>query len=92
MINITIEQAQAELPELIEKLGPGEEAIITRASVPLAQITRTPPAGHGCKAGCYKKSEFWMAPDFDAPLEDFRDYLVRPDTSVSGLADGVSCK
>lgn len=75
MINITIEQAQAELPELIEKLGPGEEAIITRASVPFAQITRTPPVGNGCKAGCYKKAEFWMAPDFDAPLEDFREYM-----------------
>ena len=25
------------------------------------------------KAGCLKG--FWMAPDFDAPLEDFREYL-----------------
>ncbi len=25
------------------------------------------------KAGCLKG--FWMAPDFDAPLEDFREYM-----------------
>ena len=25
------------------------------------------------KAGCLKG--FWMAPDFDAPLEDFKEYL-----------------
>lgn len=28
-----------------------------------------------CKAGCYKKAEFWMAPDFDAPLEEFMEYM-----------------
>lgn len=25
------------------------------------------------KAGCLKG--FWMAPDFDAPLEDFKEYM-----------------
>ena len=33
------------------------------------------PAGQAPapKAGCLKG--FWMSPDFDAPLEDFREYM-----------------
>ena len=36
--NISIEEAQATLPEIIGKLGPGEEVILTHARVPLIRI------------------------------------------------------
>jgi hypothetical protein len=26
-----------------------------------------------CKAGVYKKEGFWMAPDFNEPLEEFKE-------------------
>jgi len=28
-----------------------------------------------CKAGSYRKADFWMAPDFDAPLDEFKEYM-----------------
>jgi predicted DNA-binding antitoxin AbrB/MazE fold protein len=28
-----------------------------------------------CKAGSAKDKILWIAPDFDAPLEDFREYM-----------------
>ena len=34
-------------------------------------------SGGGLAEGlrCYRKEEFWMAPDFDAPLDDFKEYM-----------------
>ncbi len=75
MTNITIEEAQAKLPELIDQLSPGEEVIITRHGQPLAQVKKTERTSWPCQAGSYRKPEFWMAPDFDAPLADFKDYM-----------------
>ncbi len=37
------------------------------------QVDEAPAARPAPKAGCLKG--FWMAPDFDAPLEDFREYM-----------------
>ena len=38
------------------------------------QVDETPVVARPApKAGCLKG--FWMAPDFSAPLEDFRDYM-----------------
>jgi hypothetical protein len=37
MTTVTIEQAQAQLPELIEHLPSGEEVVITRNQQPAAQ-------------------------------------------------------
>ena len=38
MSPVTIEDAQARLPELIEQLAPGEELIITREDRPIAKL------------------------------------------------------
>ena len=38
MSTITIEEAQANLPEIIDKLAPGEELIITRNNQPIARL------------------------------------------------------
>ena len=38
MSPITIEEAQAKLPEIIDKLVPGEELIITRNDQPVAKL------------------------------------------------------
>jgi antitoxin (DNA-binding transcriptional repressor) of toxin-antitoxin stability system len=74
MSSVTLEEAQAKLPELIDQLTPGEEVVITRHGLPCAQVKKTGRTSWPCKAGSYRKAEFWMAPDFDAPLDDFRDY------------------
>ena len=75
MSTVTLEQAKAHLDELLAGLQPGEELLITDRGHPLAQIKKAEGTSWPCKAGSYRKSGFWMAPDFDAPLEDFKEYM-----------------
>jgi prevent-host-death family protein len=75
MSSVTIEEAQARLPELLDQLHPGEELTITNHGQPLAQLKKAERTSWPCKAGSYKKADFRMAPDFDAPLDDFKEYL-----------------
>ncbi len=44
MHTVTIEEAQAKLLELIEKLTPGEEVLITHNQQPVAQLILPPSA------------------------------------------------
>jgi antitoxin (DNA-binding transcriptional repressor) of toxin-antitoxin stability system len=74
-MTVTIEDAQARLPQLIAGLNPGEELLISQQGQPLAVLTRTARTSWPCKAGSAKDTPHWMAPDFDAPLEDFREYM-----------------
>jgi antitoxin (DNA-binding transcriptional repressor) of toxin-antitoxin stability system len=72
---ITLEEAQKSLPELLSRLQPGEEIIITEDGQPLAQVKKVERTSWPCKAGSYRKADFWMGPDFDAPLDDFQEYM-----------------
>jgi antitoxin (DNA-binding transcriptional repressor) of toxin-antitoxin stability system len=72
---ITIEEAQARLPEVIAELVPGEELIILEQGQPLARLQRSERTSWPCQPGTARRIRHWMAPDFDAPLEDFREYM-----------------
>jgi antitoxin (DNA-binding transcriptional repressor) of toxin-antitoxin stability system len=72
---MSIDEAQGRLAELIDKLAPGEELIFTRDQMPIAKLVRTPLTSWPCKAGSAKDKILWIAPDFDAPLDDFREYM-----------------
>ena len=75
MTTVTIEQAQAALPEIIQRLQPGEEIIITDEGQPLAHVKKAERTSWPCKAGSAKDKILWIAPDFDAPLDEFREYM-----------------
>ncbi len=75
MPTMTVDEAQGHLKDIIAGLNPGEELILVQDGEPIATLARTPPKRWPCKAGSYRKAEFWMAPDFDEPLEDFTDYM-----------------
>ncbi|MGE3410580.1 MAG: type II toxin-antitoxin system Phd/YefM family antitoxin, partial [Pirellulales bacterium] len=74
MTIISIEEAQANLAEIIHRLLPGEEVTITNLGQPVAQVRKAAEDSASqswpCRAGSYAKPEFWMSPDFDAPLDD----------------------
>jgi prevent-host-death family protein len=72
---VTIQDAQTHLAELLERLEPGGEITITDQGKPLAQVKKAERTSWPCQAGSYRKPEFWMAPDFDAPLEEFAEYM-----------------
>ncbi len=74
---VTIEDAQARLPELIERLQPGEEIVITREQKAVARLigAAEQPEQPLRQLGTLKGTVRYMAPDFDAPLEDFKEYM-----------------
>ena len=74
MRTVSIEEAQAKLPQLIHVLFQGEEMVITDDDHPIATLTRSPRTSWPCQPGSAKDKKHWMAEDFDAPLEDFKDY------------------
>jgi antitoxin (DNA-binding transcriptional repressor) of toxin-antitoxin stability system len=71
--SITVEEAQAHLREIIGHLAPGEEVVITDDQQPVARLVAARPAER--KLGTMKGTVRYMAPDFDAPLEDFKEYV-----------------
>lgn len=75
MSTVNLDDATAHLPDLISGLNPGEQMLIVRNGEPLATLTRARPGRWPCKAGSAKDTKHWMAPDFDAPLEEFREYM-----------------
>jgi prevent-host-death family protein len=75
MPTVNIDDAKAHLREIIAGLNPGEQLIITQDGEPIAMLIRSRPQQWPCKAGSAKNTAHWMAPDFDAPLEDFREYM-----------------
>ena len=72
---ITIDEAQAKLKDLIHRLAPGEEIVITENERPVAKLSGAESKKQWpCKAGS-AKGKIWMAPDFDEPLDDFMEYM-----------------
>jgi len=75
MATMNLEEVQGQLQEVIDGLIPGDPLVITKDGQPVATLTRSERKEWPCKAGSGKTPGFWMAPDFDAPLEEFRDYM-----------------
>lgn len=79
MVHITMQEAQASLPALIQQMASGSQIEVTDNGVPVVTITRyasgpgtvKPRRVLGDQAG----SVLYMAPDFDAPLDDFKEYM-----------------
>lgn len=71
---ITIEEAQSNLKNLIDQLAPGEEIVLTKNDLPVAKLVRdiAPPVRPA--PGLGKGGILFMAPDFDEPLDDFKEY------------------
>ncbi len=75
MPTISIQEAQSRLSDLIHDLSPGDELVITENNQPVARLSRSEPKTQWpCKAGS-ADGKIWMAPDFDAPLDEFKEYM-----------------
>ena len=74
MHQVDIQEAKMQLPDLVEAAMSGIEVVITkddRPVVKLVPLARSKPHPRfGSAAGLITMSE-----DFDAPLEDFKDYI-----------------
>ncbi|MHB1421985.1 MAG: type II toxin-antitoxin system Phd/YefM family antitoxin [Gemmataceae bacterium] len=72
---ITVQDAQGHLAEIIEKLPPGEEIVITRDDKPVATLRSAVPlpSRKPRQLGTLKGSVLYMADDFDAIPEGFEE-------------------
>ena len=77
MTTVSIQDAQAQLPELIHRLTPGEEVVITENNQPVARLSAPEgePQRQARLPGTLRGTVLHMAPDFDAPPEDFKDHM-----------------
>jgi prevent-host-death family protein len=76
MATVTLEEAKNTLSELIQRLKPGEEVVITEHDQPVARLVSTIPASakkppqFGTLRGTVLSLE-----QFDDPVEDFQEYI-----------------
>jgi prevent-host-death family protein len=74
MTTVTIPEAQANLPELVENLQPGEEVIITSNQQPVAKlIPFSSPGPRPVFGSCHGKLVI-LAED-EEHLDDFKDHM-----------------
>ena len=75
MQTVAFEKAQATLADLLRQVAGGDEFTITQNGEPKAKLSAaSPPKPAPAHAGSLP-GKIWLAPDFDAPLADFKDYL-----------------
>lgn len=73
---IPVEEAQANLRELIGQLSPGEEVVLTENQKPVAILIATSGVQRKPRQpGTLRGTVLYMAPDFNAPLEEFKEYM-----------------
>jgi len=76
MSSISIDEAQTKLSELIHSLHPGDEIVITEGERPVARLVPAMAGKAGKRQlGTLRGTVTYIAPDFDAPLDDFKEYM-----------------
>ncbi|MGH7962582.1 MAG: type II toxin-antitoxin system Phd/YefM family antitoxin [Candidatus Binatia bacterium] len=73
---VTLEEAQAHLPELIDKLTPGQEVVIIRNEQPIARLVGEPPRVRKPRKPGSAKGKLIMLVEDEEHLEDFKEYML----------------
>ena len=81
-IAIDISDTNITLKDLLARLTGNQEIIITASNQPVAKVTAvSEPAAVEVttkpkrRQGGQSDSIVWISPDFDEPLEDFKEYM-----------------
>lgn len=72
---VTLEEAQAHLPELVARLAGGGEVIITQDQRPVAKLVREEPVNRKPRQAGHCKGLMTIVSDDDEHLEDFEEHL-----------------
>ena len=79
MTQIAIQQAQTQLSQLVQAARLGEEIVLMENDRPVARLVSIeepePKSRPRPRFGSGKGLILYMAPDFDEPLEDFKEYM-----------------
>jgi antitoxin (DNA-binding transcriptional repressor) of toxin-antitoxin stability system len=73
-MQVSLTEAAQNLSDLVKAAINGEEVILLNGDRPIAKITSVEPKRRPAKAGS-AKGLVWMSDDFDAPLEEFKEYM-----------------
>ncbi len=71
---MTIEEAQARLPEIIERLAPGEEVVLTRNARPVAKLVAQPADAPRTICG-RGRGKLVVVSEDDEHLQGFEEYM-----------------
>ncbi|MFO0960186.1 MAG: type II toxin-antitoxin system Phd/YefM family antitoxin [Isosphaeraceae bacterium] len=74
MTGISIEEAQAQLSEIIDRLAPGEELVITRDTRPVAHLVGL-PAGKPRPRFGRGRGKLRIVAEDDEHLKDFAEFM-----------------
>ena len=75
MKTVTIHEAKTHLSRLIREVLEGEEIVIAKGSEPVVKIVPIKPVVTERSFGAAVGIVEYIAEDFDAPLDDFKDYM-----------------
>ncbi len=75
MAQLNIAEAKAHFSEIIQKALLGEEVIISKGNIPVVKIVPLASSSKQRSPGSGKGQLLEMADDFDAPLDDFKEYM-----------------
>jgi antitoxin (DNA-binding transcriptional repressor) of toxin-antitoxin stability system len=76
MPQVTVEQATQRLDELVDAAARGEEVVLVRGDRAVARLVSVSNGGtRPCPRFGSARGLIQMADDFDAPMEDFREYM-----------------
>jgi prevent-host-death family protein len=75
MSTIPIEQAQADLANVIHALAPGEEVVITENDKPVARLVGERPGPSSRPGPGLWKGKATILSDDDEHLQDFAEYM-----------------
>jgi len=71
---VNMHDAKSSLSRLVKRAAAGEEILIANHGKPVAMLTRIPATRMKIPWDVFK-GKIEMAADFDAPLEDLKDYV-----------------
>jgi prevent-host-death family protein len=74
-MTVTLQEAQAHLAELIERLQPGESLLITRNETPVARLTAEGARGRKPRQPGNCKGMLTLVSDDEEHLKDFAEYM-----------------
>ncbi|HKP52271.1 MAG TPA: prevent-host-death protein [Chloroflexia bacterium] len=74
MVQVSAEEAKTKLPDLIASAINGEAVFITQDGKQLVQLVPVEQSNRGPQFGS-AKGLITIADDFDAPIEDFDEYM-----------------
>jgi antitoxin (DNA-binding transcriptional repressor) of toxin-antitoxin stability system len=75
MLTVTIEEAQAKLPELIDDLANGEELVIIRNEQPIARLLAATKLGRPSRKAGSAKGMLTILTEDNEHLDDFAEYM-----------------